>query len=156
MKKKFWFNLTLCVVLLSLLITSLGGCIVEDDGSNAGNVGNVGENNVTTEDPNVTDDNSLENGENTTAATTEDPKENKPILPDLNRDGTDDQILIAYDNEEKSVATIKVINGKDSTVLMSETVELNSGKSGAYYLKKSKNLAGEYNGYDCLVFWSHS
>lgn len=82
--------------------------------------------------------------------TSEQPKEDSPILADLNHDGTDDKIIITYDNEQKNAATIKVINGKDDSVLMTDTLILNSGKTGAYYLQLAKGSER-----DRLVFWHY-
>ena len=78
-------------------------------------------------------------------------KESEPILADLNSDGTDDKIFIIYDNEEKTSATIKVISGKDDTELMTDTLKLNEGKIGAYYLQ-----VGKQNYPDRLVFWNYN
>ena len=72
------------------------------------------------------------------------------IFADLNHDGTDDKILITYDDEQKSSATIKVVSGKDDSELMSDTLKLDANKVGAYYLQKGKG-----NERDRLVFWHY-
>lgn len=82
--------------------------------------------------------------------TTEPPDEAKPILADLNHDGTDDKIVITYDDEQKSSATITVVNGKDDSELMSDTLKLDANKIGAYYLQLGKG-----NERDRLVFWHY-
>ena len=79
------------------------------------------------------------------------PEVNEPIMADLNNDGIDDQILIVFEDAKKSAATVKVINGKDSSELMSERLSLTAGKKGAFYLKIGKN--GNYNE---LVFWNYN
>lgn len=88
---------------------------------------------------------------NETETNNEQPKKEEPILADLNHDGTDDIIIITYDNEQKDSATIKVINGKDDSVLMTDTLILNSGRTGAYYLQLGKGKER-----DKLVFWHYS
>ncbi|MBQ9692341.1 MAG: hypothetical protein IJV70_04210 [Clostridia bacterium] len=80
----------------------------------------------------------------------ETPKEASPILADLNNDGTDDNIFITYDNEEKTSATITIISGKDETQIMTDTLKLSKGKIGSYYLQ-----IGKQNYPDKLVFWNH-
>lgn len=84
------------------------------------------------------------------APTTEQPKKDEPILADLNHDGTDDKIIITYDDEQKGSATIKVISGKDDSELISDTLKLDANKIGAYYLQKGKD-----NERDRLVFWHY-
>lgn len=73
-----------------------------------------------------------------------------PILADLDNDGTDDEILITYADEQKTSATIKVTSGKDGTEYMNEVFSLNASKKGGYYLKLGKN-----GSYDELVRWSY-
>lgn len=72
------------------------------------------------------------------------------ILADLNHDGTDDTIIITYDNEQQSSATIRVINGTDNSELMSDTLIFEGNKIGAYYLQ-----LGNGNERDRLVFWHY-
>ncbi len=74
-----------------------------------------------------------------------------PILADLDNDGTDDEIQITYDDDTKSSATIKVINGKTSAEMMTDTLALNTNETGAYYLQIGKGVET-----DKLVFWSYS
>ncbi len=82
--------------------------------------------------------------------TTEQVYEVNAILADLNHDGTDDKIVITYDDEQKSSATIQVINGKDNSELMSDTLMLGGDKIGAYYLQVGKD------GFrDSLVSWHY-
>ncbi len=83
--------------------------------------------------------------------TTDQPKEESPILADLNNDGTDDKITIKYDNEDNTSATIVITSGADNSQLMSDTLILNENRIGAYYLKK-----GKQNEPDQLVLWYYS
>lgn len=83
--------------------------------------------------------------------TTEPPTEDPYITADLNNDGTDDKIIITYDDEQKKSATIKVVSGIDHSELMSDTLKLNDVKIGAYYLQ-----IGDGNNPDRLVFWNYS
>lgn len=77
-------------------------------------------------------------------------RKDESILADLNNDGIDDKIFVTYDDEQNSSATIKVINGKDDSELMSDTLKLDADKTGAYYLQKGKG-----NELDRLVFWNY-
>ncbi len=83
-------------------------------------------------------------------STTEQADEVNAILADLNHDGTDDKIVITYDDEQKSSATIQVMNGKDNSELMSDTLILGGNKIGAYYLQLGKG-----NIRDSLVSWHY-
>lgn len=128
------------IVSLTLLLLSASACAdppgkQPDDG--------------TTDPPASSDGNTTDEKDPTDA---ELPVANDPILADLNGDGTDDTISITFDNEEKSSATIKVINGKDGTELLSDTLTVgsHSHKIGAYYLKVGKS--GEPNE---LVYWNY-
>lgn len=139
-------SLILALVMLLLAITSCANNeddIHNNDGttdSTADNVGNTGD----------TDD-SANKESGTDNSDTTPPEATEPILSDLNNDGTDDQIIITYDNAEKSAATIKVINGKDDSELMSDTLKLDANKFGAYYLQRGKS-----NYPDKLVFWYYN
>ncbi len=83
-------------------------------------------------------------------STTEQVDEVNAILADLNHDGTDDKIVITYDDEQKSSATIQVMNGIDNSELMSDTLMLDGDKIGAYYLQVGKD------GFrDSLVSWHY-
>lgn len=44
--------------------------------------------------------------------TSEQPKEDSPILADLNHDGTDDKIIITYDNEQKMLQPLRLSTAK--------------------------------------------
>ena len=44
--------------------------------------------------------------------TTEPPDEAKPILADLNHDGTDDKIVITYDDEQKVLQPLRLLTAK--------------------------------------------
>ena len=81
---------------------------------------------------------------------TEQIDETEPILADLNHDGTDDKIIITYDDKQQSSATIQVINGADNSELMSDTLTLGGNKIGAYYLQLGKG-----NMRDSLVSWHY-
>ena len=126
------------LLLTAILLITLTSC-----------VNNMDENQDGTDSASDTSSNETEKQPSDT--TNEQTKENKAILADLNNDGTDDKILITYDDEQKSSATIKVVNGKDDSELMSDTLKLNANKTGAYYLQKGKG-----NECDRLVFWSYS
>lgn len=76
----------------------------------------------------------------------------EPILADLNNDGTDDKIVILFNNEDKTHSTIKVVNGTDSAELMQATLSLNADEIGAYYLQTAKEGTIEK---DRLVYWSY-
>lgn len=99
----------------------------------------------------ITSDSTNKETEKNPSGTTEQPEKDEPILADLNDDGTDDKIVITYDDEQKSSATIKVINGKDDSELMTDTLKLGANKFGAYYLQ-----IGKGNERDKLVFWHYS
>lgn len=71
-------------------------------------------------------------------STTEQIDETESILADLNHDGTDDKIIITYDDKQQSSATIQVINGADNSELMSDTLTLGGNKIGAYYMQLGK------------------
>ena len=73
-----------------------------------------------------------------------------PILADLDNDGTDDEILIAYTDEQKTSAAIRVTSGKNGTEYMNEVFSLDFPKKGGYYLKLGKN-----GSYDEMVRWSY-
>jgi len=81
---------------------------------------------------------------------TEQIDETESILADLNHDGTDDKIIITYDDEQQSSATIQVINGADNSELMSDALTLGGNKIGAYYLQLGKG-----NIRDSLVSWHY-
>lgn len=83
-------------------------------------------------------------------STTEESTEDQFILADLNHDGTEDKIMIAYEDEQKNSAAIKVIDGKNDMELMSDVLKINANKVGAYYLQKGKG-----NERDRLVFWHY-
>lgn len=82
---------------------------------------------------------------------TEQTDEAAPIFADLNHDGTDDKIMITYDDEQQNSATIQVMNGKDDSELMSDTLILGGERIGAYYLQSGKGTEP-----DRLVFWCYS
>ncbi len=81
---------------------------------------------------------------------TEQIDETESILADLNHDGTDDKIIITYDDKQQSSATIQVINGADNSELMSDALTLGGNKIGAYYLQLGKG-----NIRDSLVSWHY-
>ena len=83
-------------------------------------------------------------------STTEQVDEVNAILADLNHDGTDDKIIITYDDKQQSSATIQVINGADNSELMSDSLILGGERIGAYYLQSGKGTEP-----DRLVFWCY-
>lgn len=141
------------ILSLTLLLLSASACAdppdnLPDNGGMTTPPADNGGTTTDTEDPSDTD--TEKDPTDTETEKDPPPEENSAILADLNGDGTNDTITITYDNEEKSSATIKVINGKDQAELWSDTLALGSHKIGAYYLKVGKS--GEPNE---LVFWNY-
>ena len=139
-------SLILALVMLLLAIASCANHeddIHNNDGTTDSTADNAGNSSDT--------DDSANKESGTDNSDTTPPEATDPILSDLNNDGTDDQIIITYDNAEKSSATIKVINGKDASELMSDKLKLDANKFGAYYLQRGKS-----NYPDKLVFWYYN
>ena len=105
-------------------------------------------------DPGNNDESSFNNDESSSGDTLPDENNKQPstspILADLDNDGTDDEILITYADEQKTSANLKVTSGKDGTEYMNEVVSLNAAKKGGYYLKLDEN-----GSYDEMVRWSY-
>lgn len=142
-------SLILALVMLLLAITSCANNeddIQNNDGTTDSTSDSAGNANDT--DDSANKESGTDNSDTTPPEATE---ATEPILSDLNNDGTDDQIIITYDNAEKSAATIKVINGKDNSELMSDTLKLDANKFGTYYLQRGKS-----NYPDKLVFWYYN
>ena len=123
------------LMVFSLLLTAFVAC-----DSDAGNNNN--------------DESSFNNDESNSDDTLPDENNNQlsasPILADLDNDGTDDEILIAYTDEQKTSAIIKITSGKDGTEYMNEVFSLNASKKGGYHLKLGKNGC-----YDEIVRWTY-
>lgn len=156
--KKQIMNLISYILTLLLLLSAITACAISPDditenpessgaATNGGNLSESSTDEITSDgEPEVSSDVLPAESE-----TEGEPEVNEPIIADLNNDGIDDQILIVFDDVAKTAATIKVIDGKDASELMSESLSLTSNKKGAYYLKIGKN-----GNYDELVFWSYN
>lgn len=136
----------LSLVLTLFLICTLFSCANSTDENPNKETSLIDQDNIdiTNETP------SNETEEQPSDATGDEQMKNQAIFADLNHDGTDDKILITYEDEQKNSATIKVINGNDGLELMSDSLELDTNKVGAYYLQKGKG-----NERDRLVFWHY-
>ena len=130
-----YLKLIALLMVFSLLLTAFVAC-----DSDTGNNNN--------------DESSFNNDESNSDDTLPDENNNQlsasPILADLDNDGTDDEILIAYTDEQKTSAIIKITSGKDGTEYMNEVFSLNASKKGGYHLKLGKN-----GSYDEIVRWTY-
>jgi len=139
----------LLILTFSIVLLAMTACVNETDPSSHDTVST--NDTISSETEQQSSNSTTEHIDETEQTVeTEQIDETESILADLNHDGTDDKIIITYDDKQQSSATIQVINGADNSELMSDALTLGGNKIGAYYLQLGKG-----NIRDSLVCWHY-
>lgn len=139
-----------CFSVFFLLLSSLTACASPSVNAPESSVSSVSSTPATDETTVHHDPEESFRGSESESAPLAEPDESEPFLADLNNDGIDDQIFITFEDADKTAATLQIVNGKDASELMSESLSLTKNTKGAFYLK-----IGKTGYFDELVFWSY-